>query len=60
VGGFQQTHEVFGALGVTTARGTELIKKVRGEFQVSFDAARVRLMQHGYIQAREQGRSLFA
>jgi hypothetical protein len=60
VGGFQQTHEVFGALGVTTARGTELIEKVRGEFQVSFDAARVRLMQHGYIQTREQGRSLLA
>jgi hypothetical protein len=36
-----------------------LIEKVRQEFQVSADAARVRLSQHSYLQAQGRGRSLF-
>jgi hypothetical protein len=59
VAAYQEAHRIFGATAAGTQHSTDLIDRVRKEFQVSADAARVRLLQQGYIQAHDQGRSLF-
>ena len=59
VSGYQETHKIFGPVALGTERATALIDTVCREFRVSADAARVRLSQHGYVQAQDRGRSLF-
>ena len=43
-----------------TLYATDLIEKVRREFQCRPTLLCVRLLQHGYIQSQAQGQSLFA
>jgi hypothetical protein len=59
VAGHLRANVVFGPVAMGSAHAAALIEKVRREFQVSADAARVRLSQHSYLQARDQGRLLF-
>lgn len=59
VSDYQQANGIFGPLAAGSAHATALIDKVRQEFLVSADAARVRLSQHSYLQAQDRGRSLF-
>lgn len=60
VSGYQRSYNIYGPAASNGRHGAELISLVRKEFQVSSDAARVRLQQQMYLQAQEQGRSLFA
>lgn len=55
----QKANGIFGPVAAGSAQATALIDKVRQEFLVSADAARVRLSQHSYLQAQDRGRSLF-
>jgi IrrE N-terminal-like domain len=59
VSGYQQANGIFGPIAAGSAHAAALIDKVRKEFQVSADAARVRLSQHSYLQAQDRGLSLF-
>ena len=59
ISGYQETHKLFGPIVAGTQHGIGLINTVRTEFQVSSDAARVRLAQLSHIQAQDRGRSLF-
>ncbi|MBS0641744.1 MAG: ImmA/IrrE family metallo-endopeptidase [Proteobacteria bacterium] len=60
VGAYQERNKLFGPLETGSADGAGLINAVRTEFQVSADAARVRLVQLTHLQSQAQGRSLFA
>lgn len=59
VSGYQRTNGIFGPVAAGSEHAAALIDKIRQEFQVSADAARVRLSQHSYLQAQARGRSLF-
>ena len=59
VSDYQQANGIFGPIAAGSVQATALIDKVRSEFLVSADAARVRLSQHSYLQAQDRGRSLF-
>ncbi len=59
VASYQHANNVYGSVATGSAQAGALIDIVRKEFLVSADAARVRLMQHSYIQAQDRGRSLF-
>jgi Zn-dependent peptidase ImmA (M78 family) len=56
---YQETHSFFGPEAMGSGRAADLIDIVRQGFRVSADAARVRLSQHGYLEAKDHGRSLF-
>lgn len=51
MGAFSERHGTTGPVALTTPEGRELIGRLAFEFQVSHDAARVRLMQRGYVTA---------
>lgn len=59
VSGYQQTNGTFGPVAAGSAHAAALIDKIRQEFQVSADAARVRLSQHSFLQSQDRGRALF-
>ena len=59
ISGYQETHGLFGPIVAGSEHGVGLINTVRTEFQVSADAAPVRLAQLSHIQAQDRGRSLF-
>jgi IrrE N-terminal-like domain len=59
VSGYQETRGLFGPVMAGSEHGVGLINTVRTEFQVSADAARVRLAQLSHLQAQDRGRSLF-
>jgi hypothetical protein len=59
VADYQEAHRLFGPVAIGTTHGIGLISTVRMQFQVSADAARVRLSQLAYLQAAEHGRALF-
>ncbi len=48
----------FGAVPTGSFKGTDLIGRVAGQFEVSQEAARVRLTQLGYLAARPEARPL--
>ncbi len=48
----------FGAIPTASVKGTALIARVAGQFEVSNDAARVRLAQLGYLTGGPEGRPL--
>lgn len=50
---------VFGGVAVASSRGAELIRRVTAQFEVSQDAARVRLTQLGILADQYQGPSLY-
>jgi hypothetical protein len=60
VADYQDAHRLFGPVAIGTTHGASLIEIVRQKFQVSADAARVRLSQLAYLQAADHGRALFA
>jgi hypothetical protein len=59
VSAYQEANRIFGPVALGSEHAAALINTVRTEFQVSADAARVRLSQHTYLQAQDFGRSLF-
>ena len=59
VAGYLRANGISGPVAVGSQHAAALIERVRREFQVSADAARVRVSQHSYLQAQDRGRSLF-
>ena len=58
VGMYQERHNIFGPVNANGAHGLALVEKVVETFQVSADAAHVRLAKLGHLGI-EQGSSLF-
>ena len=59
VGAYQETNNLFGVIGTNSEHGQSLIALVQKAFQVSADAARVRLLKLNVLGAASAGRSLF-
>jgi len=59
VGGYQEAHNLFGTIGTSSPRGQALIGEIQRSFQVSSDAARVRLVKLKTLGSTDAGRSLF-
>ena len=59
VGAAFKEWRVFGGVAVASSRGAELIRRVTAQFEVSQDAARVRLTQLGILADQYQGPSLY-
>jgi hypothetical protein len=59
-GDFQEEHGIFGPIASATAEAADLIERVRSIFQVSADAARVRLTKLELLAAQARGPSLFS
>jgi hypothetical protein len=60
VAAYQETHKLFGPIAERTPHAASLVESVRGDFRVSAEAARVRLIQLSHLQLHAQSRSLFA
>jgi hypothetical protein len=54
-----ESHCLFGVIGQNDLHGRALIEAVRGAFQVSGEAARIRLLKLGILGAASAGPSLF-
>ncbi|MCA9467642.1 MAG: ImmA/IrrE family metallo-endopeptidase [Nitrospira sp.] len=59
VGDYQESHDLYGIIGINDLHGRKLIEAVQSEFQVSVDAARVRLIKLGILGETGSGPSLF-
>ena len=59
VGAYRKSHGLFGAIGHTSQHGHALIAEMQVAFQVSADAARVRLFKLGVFSEADAGSSLF-
>jgi hypothetical protein len=59
VAAYHERHKLFGPVAERSAQAAGLIDAIRSEFQVSSEAARVRLIQLSHLQPRAQGWSLF-
>ena len=59
VGAYQEANNLFGVIGTSSEHGQALIANVREAFQVSADAARVRLLKLNILGKASAGRSLF-
>ena len=59
VGAYRKTHELSGAISHTSQHGRALIAEMQVAFQVSTDAARVRLFKLGVFSEVDVGSSLF-
>lgn len=59
VAGYQEQNKLFGPAAERTEHAVRLIDTIRTEFQVSADAARIRLLQLSHIQPTAQAKSLF-
>jgi hypothetical protein len=59
-GAFQEQHGIFGPVASVTNEAAALIEGVRSTFQVSADAARVRLTKLEFLAAQAHGPSLFS
>jgi len=60
VGIFQEERGMFGPAASGTAEAAALIERIRSTFQVSADAARVRLTKLGFLATQARGLSLFS
>lgn len=60
VGEYQEAYGLFGAVGHAGAHGQALIAEMQKAFQVSVDAARVRLFKLGVLGEADAGPSLFS
>jgi hypothetical protein len=58
--GYMEQHQLYGALALGSTEALDAIRLIMDEFQVSQDAARVRLLQLGILRADAPARSLFA
>ena len=59
VGAYQEANNLFGVIGTSSEHGQALIAHVQKAFQVSADAARVRLVKLKILGAASAGPSLF-
>lgn len=59
VASHQERHKLFGPIAERSTDAARLIDVIRSEFQVSADAARVRLIRLSHLQPEVQDRSLF-
>ena len=59
VGAYQEANNLFGVIGTNSEHGQALIACIQEAFQVSADAARVRLLKLNILGAASAGRSLF-
>ena len=59
VGAYRKSHGLFGAISHASQHGRALIAEMQGAFQVSADAARVRLFKLGVFSEADTGLSLF-
>ncbi len=59
VGAYQEANRLFGAIGANSTHGHALIQAIQQEFQVSADAARVRLSKLNVLVTADGGPSLF-
>jgi hypothetical protein len=59
VGAYQEANGLFGIVGTGGIHGQALIQMVQVEFQVSADAARIRLLKLNILGAVDAGPSLF-
>jgi hypothetical protein len=59
VGPYCETHNLFGVVGQDDLHGSALIEIVRAAFEVSADAARIRLIKLGILGTKSAGPSLF-
>ena len=59
VGAYQEANNLFGVIGTRSEHGQALIAHIQDEFQVSADAARVRLLKLNILGAASAGPSLF-
>lgn len=57
---FAEERSLYGAISLRTMHGAELVKKIAETFQVSEDAARVRLLKLGLVTEAVSTRSLFS
>lgn len=57
---FSEDHGIYGAVSLQTTQGSELISQVVSAFQVSSDAARVRLLKLKLVSESVSNRSLFS
>lgn len=60
VGTYLEANGLFGVVGARGAHGQALIEQVQKEFQVSVDAARVRLFKLNILGTEDAGPSLFS
>jgi len=60
IGAFQQGRGIFGPVTQGSADATALIERIRTTFQVSADAARIRLLKLDFLAAQDRGTSFFA
>ena len=60
VGAYQESHGLYGVIGTNDSHGQNLIESVQSAFQVSVDAARVRLIKLGFLGETSAGPSLFS
>jgi Zn-dependent peptidase ImmA (M78 family) len=58
-GAYRESHGHFGVVGQRDSPGLALIESVRTGFEVSADAARIRLLKLGILGAASAGPSLF-
>lgn len=59
VGAYCESHGLFGVVGQSDIHGQVLIELMKSTFQVSRDAARIRLLKLGILGAESAGPSLF-
>ena len=59
VAAYREANSLFGGIGTGSEHGQALIARVQETFQVSADAARVRLLKLNILGAASAGRSLF-
>ena len=58
-GAYLESHGLFGVTGQRDSHGLALIESARTGFEVSANAARIRLLKLGILGAASVGRSLF-
>ena len=58
-GAYLESHGLFGVIGQRDSHGLALIESARTGFEVSADAARIRLLKLGILGAAGAGPSLF-
>ncbi len=59
VGAYRKSHGLFGAISHASKHGRALVAEIQVAFQVSADAARVRLFKLGFFSEADAGSSLF-
>jgi hypothetical protein len=57
---YVEKHGLFGVVGEQDSHGHALIELVKGGFEVSVDAARIRLIKLGILGPKGAGPSLFS